>query len=1069
MKNRRREFGKAAVFTALFITLAFVSVGTVSALAVPTTTVSGQVAIPDSDMGWKPDLCGMKVRVEGTDISADVDSSTGNFTLTGVPTGTITLLLVENNQDVFTQSSKKVQVTVGSESVTGVSFNLVYHWKEIGYPPHWGETGYGEWTPQFISDQVGFIMFRVRGEGIDPERMELYRTLDGGDTWEEILHLEDGGQYYWCTPFYFSDQNHGVAQISVDGDPDPDRTNYYTAGVLRTADGGATWSYVDLPNPPDENASDAIGIHRFAQINSNYWIATGQNEGTHSDGFPNFDVIWETTDSGATWEVKEWWKQDYGSCTGLGANSDGKAIAFFTPFTAGSSVERRVALRDTSGNWTMKWDDSIVTNSGYGPADVPMLGNTAWVTNYHGYGSYGSLPGGLYQSSDAGQNWTKISCETPQYMDFASLDKGFGLFGGSAHVTYDGGETWPYQSNGGGMCCGINQIWAFDTTHAIWHEGGDGDPNDRGQIFTYVEPREANFEVLAGVNINDGYVGSKTVNTPMGSYKFFNHGSVPIVVNALDLFAYGSGDDKNDVSAVKLWLDANANGYQDGSDTFIGSGIYSADNGSIHLSFTDILLKPQVPVHLLATYDFGDHLMIGNTYFCYVKAGDVQAKIQDTGTSLAPTAPSNYPIVTRQVTAGSVVFSDDFESGLDKWAADNITGDCISVPWSLTDEMYISPSHSAYIWGNRSTCNYGRKNNLTLKEPIDLSSNGEHYLTFWHKVWMEPVIELKVEASTDDGVSWETLKTYENINNSPYPVYEVLDLSEHCCGYHTLIRFQLDWTSWWYYNVKWYIDNVQDISIPNQRIYVPDDYATIQSAVDNASAGSTVIVRDGAYTENINVDKHLAIESENGSAKTIVQAANPSYPVFKVTANCVKISGFTIENATGDAGIYLEDAKHCDIFNNSISNNDCGIYLCYPSSNNLIYHNNLLSNTLNAYDSCTNQWNITTTGNYWSDYTGNDANHDGIGGESYPIPGGVNIDHHPLMQPWGGDTPQKGDLNSDSILTPADAAIALEIAAGGSASCDATTLAAADVSGDGQVTSLDALMILQAAAGKIEL
>ena len=42
-------------------------------------------------------------------------------------------------------------------------------------------------------------------------------------------------------------------------------------------------------------------------------------------------------------------------------------------------------------------------------------------------------------------------------------------------------------------------------------------------------------------------------------------------------------------------------------------------------------------------------------------------------------------------------------------------------------------------------------------------------------------------------------------------------------------------------------------------------------------------------------------------------------------------------------------------------------------------------------------------------------------------------------------------------------------AAGGSASCDAATLAAADVSGDGCVTSLAALMILQAAAGKIEL
>jgi hypothetical protein len=58
-----------------------------------------------------------------------------------------------------------------------------------------------------------------------------------------------------------------------------------------------------------------------------------------------------------------------------------------------------------------------------------------------------------------------------------------------------------------------------------------------------------------------------------------------------------------------------------------------------------------------------------------------------------------------------------------------------------------------------------------------------------------------------------------------------------------------------------------------------------------------------------------------------------------------------------------------------------------------------------------------------------------------------------------------GDVNGDGVVTTADAVIALEIAAGGSASLDAAT----DVDGDGMVTSLDALMILQAAAGGIEL
>jgi hypothetical protein len=60
-------------------------------------------------------------------------------------------------------------------------------------------------------------------------------------------------------------------------------------------------------------------------------------------------------------------------------------------------------------------------------------------------------------------------------------------------------------------------------------------------------------------------------------------------------------------------------------------------------------------------------------------------------------------------------------------------------------------------------------------------------------------------------------------------------------------------------------------------------------------------------------------------------------------------------------------------------------------------------------------------------------------------------------------TSLRGDLNHDGCLTPADAAIALRIAASG-AHDDA-----AEVSGDGCVTSLDALMILQAAARAITL
>ena len=110
-------------------------------------------------------------------------------------------------------------------------------------------------------------------------------------------------------------------------------------------------------------------------------------------------------------------------------------------------------------------------------------------------------------------------------------------------------------------------------------------------------------------------------------------------------------------------------------------------------------------------------------------------------------------------------------------------------------------------------------------------------------------------------------------------------------------------------------------------------------------------------------------------------------------------------------------------------------------------------------------------GNY---YTGTDNNTDGIGNDPHPMPigdaslrsafpgGGGSVDNFPLMQPWTA-TPQKGDLNGDDQITPADAAITLQLAATGAHN------SAADVSGDGCVTSLDALMILQAAAENMKL
>ena len=129
-------------------------------------------------------------------------------------------------------------------------------------------------------------------------------------------------------------------------------------------------------------------------------------------------------------------------------------------------------------------------------------------------------------------------------------------------------------------------------------------------------------------------------------------------------------------------------------------------------------------------------------------------------------------------------------------------------------------------------------------------------------------------------------------------------------------------------------------------IYVPDAYGTIHRAVSKAAPGSTIIVRDGIYHEDVDVDKRLTIKSENGSADCIVDALHANDYVFRVTANYVNITGFTVTGVPEPwwAGISLYGVEHCNISGNKATGNEIGIELGDSDNNTLM--NNIASSNL---------------------------------------------------------------------------------------------------------------------------
>jgi parallel beta-helix repeat protein len=110
-------------------------------------------------------------------------------------------------------------------------------------------------------------------------------------------------------------------------------------------------------------------------------------------------------------------------------------------------------------------------------------------------------------------------------------------------------------------------------------------------------------------------------------------------------------------------------------------------------------------------------------------------------------------------------------------------------------------------------------------------------------------------------------------------------------------------------------------------------------------------------------------------------------------------------------GLYLTNSDGNTILNNTVSyNTEYGIQL-QVCDNNLIYHNNLIGNTDQADDDQPgNSWNevYSISGNYWSDYNGNDIfngplqdilGSDGVGDTPHALDSNT-FDFYPLIDPW---------------------------------------------------------------------
>jgi parallel beta-helix repeat protein len=176
-------------------------------------------------------------------------------------------------------------------------------------------------------------------------------------------------------------------------------------------------------------------------------------------------------------------------------------------------------------------------------------------------------------------------------------------------------------------------------------------------------------------------------------------------------------------------------------------------------------------------------------------------------------------------------------------------------------------------------------------------------------------------------------------------------------------------------------------------------HISLQSSSNNNISGNCVINSGGPGVSS-GWGIHVAFSSSNSICGN--NAANNEWGINIGDSSNNTMTGNNMTN--GWVGINIYHSSNNTITGNKIANNQIGIEFS-NSSNNTIYHNNFIDNRgrqvyIYSYVSI-NVWDngYPSGGNYWSDYTGTDANGDGIGDTPYVIDVN-NQDRYPLTHPW---------------------------------------------------------------------
>jgi uncharacterized protein (TIGR03437 family) len=324
-----------------------------------------------------------------------------------IPRGARRNAILELNRiDAAARAQRQSQRGVASGALPFALTTDAATWRQIGPQP----TRYSG-VPYLTAGRVNAIAIDPRDNDvvyIGAADGGVWKTTDGGINWTPLTD----NQPSLATGSIAIDPSHPDTIYVGTGEENFAQDSYYGAGILKSTDGGKTWT--NIVGPFEQDFIGAIVVH---PTNSQIVLCAAQSG------------VWRSADGGNTWTVTLQFPIDDASGTprvhGL-ASSAAISVAF-DPANSESIYATLGRPRGDASNGLYHSTDSGQTwtrvngtgNASLPTSDVgrvelaiaPSAPATMYVQISSAKQSFGSLLG-VYKTTDAGATWTKLNTST---------------------------------------------------------------------------------------------------------------------------------------------------------------------------------------------------------------------------------------------------------------------------------------------------------------------------------------------------------------------------------------------------------------------------------------------------------------------------------------------------------------------------------------------------------------------------------------------------------------------------------------------------------------------------------